>query len=312
VNTDVDKIISASERVAWRIEDVIPASNPLDFTKRFLPEALVRANDLAFLSADEKLKLNQIRGNAYVHLFQFVEEYIVATCVQHAEAKVFGDEADLRAMLRFAEEEVKHQLMFKRFLSLFAQGFGSPCEGIPSQVEVAGVILSKAPMAVQLVTLHLELMTQQHFTQCVRDSDDNLDPTFKAMLKNHWAEESQHARMDVLNLRSLVSSSTPEMRHQAVRDYLDLVDALCGLLGQQAELDIKSLERAVQKQYPPSHRSALLESQKRAYIQTFVVWGITNPGFVETVAELFPEGAAEITAKAKEVSRAAVPVGQEN
>src|SRR4051812_42451192 len=118
MTADYEKIISASERVSWTIDDIIAQDQKLDFSKRFLPETLVRAEESNFLTAEEKLKLNQIRGNAYAHLFQFVEEYIVATCVQHVDAEVFGNETNLRAMLRFAEEEVKHQLLFKRFLKV--------------------------------------------------------------------------------------------------------------------------------------------------------------------------------------------------
>jgi hypothetical protein len=308
VKADYDKIISASERVSWRIEDVISPDRPLDFTKRFLPEALVRAEGLSFLSAQEKLKLNQIRGNAYAHLFQFVEEYIVANCVQHVDAQIFGDETNLRAMLRFAEEEVKHQLLFKRFLQVFAQGFGSVCECVPSQEAVAGVILSKSPIAVTMTTLHLEVMTQQHFTHCVSESEETLDSTFKAMLKSHWAEESQHAKLDAINLRSLVATSTPEMRYEAVRDYIDLVDGLFDLFSRQAELDVASLVRATGKQYAPAEQSALLDSQKRAYAQTFIHWGMTNPVFVATVKELFPEDFELIAAKTQEMAQASSPL----
>lgn len=293
-----ENIISASERANWALDEVIPASQGLDFTKKFLPEALVGAAQLDFLTAPEKLKLNQVRGNAYAHLFQFVEEYIVATCVQHASAEVFGEEQNLRAMLRFAEEEVKHQLLFKRFLAAFAKSFGTPCEGIPSQEAVAGVILGKSPMAVMAITLHLEVMTQQHYVQCVADSND-IDPTFKKMLKSHWAEESQHAKLDALTLRKLAKTSTPEQRKTAVKDYCDLIDALTGLLGQQAELDVKSLEKALGRTFSAEQRNTLLASQNRSYRQTFVNWGITNPFFVETVEAVFPEDVAQIKDKAK-------------
>jgi hypothetical protein len=296
-----ENIISASERVSWTLDEVLPKTGTLDFTKRFLPDALVGAEGLDFLTAAEKLKLNQIRGNAYAHLFQFVEEYIVATCVRHVEAEVFGDEMNLRAMLRFAEEEVKHQMLFQRFLQVFARGFPTPCEGIPSQKAVAGVILSKTPMAVMMITLHLEVMTQQHYTQCVQ-SADGLDATFKQMLKSHWAEESQHAKIDAMTLRKLALTSTAEMRKQAVQDYLDLIDALLGLLGQQAELDVKSLERALNKTFIDNQRQTLLQSQKKSYQQTFVTWGITNPLFMDTVTEVFPEDHERIQAKAKELS----------
>ncbi len=296
-----DALIAASERVCWTLDEVIPKEGKLDFSKPFLPEGLVLAREAQFLSPAERLKLNQVRGNAYAHLFQFVEEYIVATCMQHAQAEVFGDEVGLRAMLRFAEEEVKHQLLFKRFLKVFEKGFGTPCKGIPSQEAVAGVILSKSPMAVMLITLHIEVMTQQHYLQCVSNADE-LDPLFKTMLKSHWAEESQHARIDALTLRKLAATSTPEMRRQAVKDYLDLIDALIGLLGQQAELDVTSLELAIRRTLPPDDRAKLIATQKAAYTQTFVTWGITNKTFVETTLDVFPEDVALIEARAAKLS----------
>ncbi len=221
--------------------------------------------------------------------------------MQHAQAEVFGDEVSLRAMLRFAEEEVKHQLLFKRFLGVFEKGFGTPVSGIPSQEAVAGVILSKSPMAVMMITLHLEVMTQQHWLQCVSNADE-LDPTFKTMLKSHWAEEAQHARIDALVLRKLAETSTPELRKQAVKDYLDLLDALLVLLGQQAELDVASTELAIGRKLPEGDRAALLESQKKAYQQTFVTWGITNRTFVETIHDVFPEDEALITQRAGQLA----------
>ena len=296
-----DALITASERVCWTLDEVIPQDRGLDFTKPFLPEGLVLAGAAPFLSVPERLKLNQVRGNSYAHLFQFVEEYIVATCMQHAQAEVFGDETKLRAMLRFAEEEVKHQLLFKRFLSVFAKGFGTPCAGIPAQEAMAGVILSKAPMAVMTITLHLEVMTQQHYLQCVSNADE-LDPTFKTMLKSHWAEEAQHARIDAITLRKLAATSTPQMRNEAVRDYLDLLDALKVLLGQQAELDITSLELAIGRKLPELDRAALLASQKAAYRQTFLTWGITNRIFVETVQQVFPDDIGLIEQRAAQLA----------
>lgn len=296
-----DALISASERVCWTIDEILPKDGGLDFTKPFLPEGLMLVGAAPFLSRAERLKLNQVRGNAYVHIFQFVEEFIVATSMQHAQAEVFGDGVSLRAMLRFAEEEVKHQLLFKRFLGVFEKGFGTPCAGIPSQEAVAGVVLSKSPMAVMMIILHIEVMTQQHYLQCVENADE-LDPSFKQMLKSHWVEEAQHARIDALILRKLAETSTPELRKQAVRDYLELVDGLIGLLGRQAELDVASTELAIGRKLPVDDRATLLESQRKAYQRTFVTWGITNRTFVETIHDVFPEDEALITQRAGQLA----------
>lgn len=78
VVSEYAKIVERSERVAWRIDDVMDASERLDFKKPFLPDSMVGARAIAGLSDRERLVLNQIRGYSYVHLFAFVEEYIVA------------------------------------------------------------------------------------------------------------------------------------------------------------------------------------------------------------------------------------------
>jgi hypothetical protein len=77
--------------------------------------------------------------------------------MRHAQAELYGDDDNLRAMLRFADEEVKHQKLFQRFLDMFHHQFPTKTEVVPSPQAVAEVILAKSPMAVTLVTLHLEL-----------------------------------------------------------------------------------------------------------------------------------------------------------
>ena len=49
----------------------------------------------------------------------------------------------LRSLLRFAEEELKHQEFFRRSVSLFGQGFGSECGLIPGREEVAKVACAR-------------------------------------------------------------------------------------------------------------------------------------------------------------------------
>src|SRR5918995_1414733 len=90
----------------------------------FLPERIAGVSDIACLSDDEKRMLNQIRGNSYCHIFAFVEEYIVPLVVDRARVDVYGDETRLWSLLRFAEEEVKHQEMLRRAVEQFQAGFG--------------------------------------------------------------------------------------------------------------------------------------------------------------------------------------------
>src|SRR5262249_7868243 len=170
LNTDYGKVIELSERVAWRVPDVVPHGAELDFSRPFMPSAMFQDDSLGFFSAEENLKLNQIFGNAYAYLFYFVEAYIIDMAMRHAEAELYGNDDNLRAMLRFAEEEVKHQKMFQSFRTMFDRGFGSKCDVVDSPQAVAAVILSKSPMAGTLVTLHPGLITQGHYVDRMRGS----------------------------------------------------------------------------------------------------------------------------------------------
>jgi len=245
-----DPVISSSEKVAWTIESVLGPDARFDLKRPLLPDSLANVAGISCLNDAERLTLNHIRGHAYLYLFSFVEEYIIATAVRHSSAEVFGDHTALRALLRFAEEEVKHQEMLRRACRLFKQSFGHDCEVLPNPQAVAEVILSHKPMAVLLITLHLEIMTQQHFVESFRKgAADELDPLFRQLLRHHWLEEAQHAKIDILELHKLAADATPELREQSIDDYIKIVGALDGLLGQQAKNDVATLAKVLGRKF---------------------------------------------------------------
>src|SRR5262245_47799824 len=50
--------LATSEKITWRIEDIIGGAKSLDFKKPFMPEALARTAPLGFLSPAEQKTLN--------------------------------------------------------------------------------------------------------------------------------------------------------------------------------------------------------------------------------------------------------------
>ena len=294
---DYDSCVRASEKTAWTIDDVMPADTRLDFARPFLPTALAGRDEHPFLTHGEARTLNQITGNAYLNLFGFVEEYIIATVVQHAGAEVFGDPQAMRALLRFADEEVKHQQLFHRFVEAFRRDCGFEAEVLGAASEVAQVILSKSPMAVMMVTLHLEIMTQAHYVECVRD-DQGIDQFFARLLRMHWLEESQHARIDALELDKLLAISDRAAIERAFDDYLGLIDAFDGLLRTQAEMDVRTLARATSRELDQGHTAAIIESQHAGYRRTFLVSGMSNPTFTRHLEAMWDEGARRVREKA--------------
>jgi hypothetical protein len=280
-------VLEAAERVNWRVEDLIGDGRQLDFTKRFLPESLARVEPLTFLTAVEQLALNQIRGHGYLYTFGLVEEFILPFVLDHARPLLHGDDARVRALLEFAGEEAKHIQLFHRFREEFERGFGSRCDVIGPPSEIAGVILAHHPLAVALLIMHIEWMTQRHFIDSVKD-DQDLDPQFKSLLKHHWMEEAQHAKIDTLMVETLAKACTPQEIERAGEEYLEMGAFIDGGLKQQVELDLVNLVR--------SQGSALNEREKEEFIRvqlqgnrwTFIGSGMSHPSFLASVDKLNP------------------------
>ena len=116
---DFKDTLVASQRVNWRVEDIIGEDRPLDFSKSFMPDALVRLSGISFLNTREKLLLNQIKGHTYLQIFGLVEEFILPFVLDHVRPTLNGDDYRVRAILQFASEEAKHIQLFKTFSQEF-------------------------------------------------------------------------------------------------------------------------------------------------------------------------------------------------
>src|ERR671911_2812082 len=134
--------LAASERIGWKVEDLIGGEKKLDFTKPFMPESLAQIKQLSFLTPQEQLTLNQVRGHEYLSMFGLVEEFILPYVIDHARPQLSGNDYRVRALLQFAGEEAKHIHLFKRFRQEFERGFGTPCSVIGPPEEIARAVLS--------------------------------------------------------------------------------------------------------------------------------------------------------------------------
>ncbi len=285
--------LAASQRVSWRIEDVIGGDKGLDFDKPFMPESLARTEALDFLTPDERKVFNQIRGHNYLYLFGAVEEFILPFVMDHVRPQLNGDDYQVRAMLQFATEEAKHIHLFKCFREEFQKGFGTDCEVIGPPREIAREVLSHHPLAVALTILHVEWITQRHFVDSVHE-DGTLDPQFKSLLRHHWMEEAQHAKLDTLMVDALVSASSERDRRDGVAEYAQIGGFLDGGLEQQVEFDIDSFERATGRKVDGAKRQRLAEAQHQAMRWTFLGSGMTHPKFLASVEGIDPAARREV------------------
>lgn len=283
-----ESILAAQQRVpAWKVEDLIGGERRLDFSKRFLPEGLAGVDGLAFLSESGRRTLNQIRGHEYLAMFGLVEEFILPFVMDHVRPRLHGRDAQTRALLQFAGEEAKHIDLFRRFRAAFGEGFGSPCEVIGPPEAVAKKVLGHHPLAVALLTLHIEWFVQRHFLESVKDNHD-LDPLFRSLLKYHWVDEVQHGKLDLLMIRGLAEDMSLEERFRAFDEYLELGGFLDQALGTQMDLNLQAFTRATGWALDGAQKAAYEKAQRRALRWTYIGSGITHPVFLEAVEELDP------------------------
>ena len=285
--------LAASEVIHWRIEDIIGGEKRLDFDKPFMPEALARVDELPFLNSNEKLVLNQIRGNAYLSIFGLVEEFILPFVLDHARPHLSGDDYRVRALLQFAGEEAKHIQLFKRFRQEFEDGFGTYCAVIGPPDAIAKAILDHDPLGVALTTLHIEWMVQNHYVDSVKDNQE-LDPQFKSLLRHHWLEEVQHAKLDTLMVESLATGRSEEQKLKGVDDYLDIGGFIDGGLKQQVEFDLDSFERATGRELTDSEREEFRRVQLQANRWTYLGSGMTHQKVLNTLEWLSPAARAKV------------------
>lgn len=285
--------LASSEIMRWRIEDIIGGEKRLNFSKAFMPESFARVEPLAFLNGEEKRILNQIRGNAYLSIFGLVEEFILPFVLDHARPQLQGDDYRVRALLQFASEEAKHIQLFKRFRNEFEDAFGTECPVIGPPEAIANAILAHDPLGVALTTLHIEWMVQRHYVDSIKD-DQELDPQFKSLLKHHWMEEVQHAKLDTLMVESLAAGRSEEQIMRGVEEYVEIGGFIDGGLAQQVEFDLDSFERATGRQLTDAEKEEFRRVQLQANRWTYLGTGMTHERVLETLESLTPKARERI------------------
>jgi len=285
--------LEASERIGWRVEDIIGGDKRLDFSKPFMPESLAQVRKLSFLSPEEQRTLNQIRGHEYLAMFGLVEEFILPYVVDHARPQLSGDDYRVRALLQFAGEEAKHIHLFKSFRREFEAGFGSKCEFIGPAEDVRKFVLSHGPLGVGIAILHIEWMTLRHYIEAVKDNQE-LDPQFKSMLKHHWLEESQHTKLDTLVVEELAANASESEIELAFKEYGEIGAFLDQGIQRQTEFDVESFIQASGRKLSRNEREQMSQAVLKGMRWTYLGTGMTHPNFLDTVQSIKPEARAQI------------------
>ena len=288
---DYEATLASSLRAQWQLDDVLRADQDLDFGRNFMPESLARTGVLASLNPFEQRALNQISAHQYLRIFGIVEEFILPFLLDHSRTMVRDDDWRIRALLNFAGEEAKHIHLFKRFDDAFVRGFPVECQVIGPSEAIGAEVLRHDPLAVGLIILMIEWMTQAHYLGSIRD-DGDIDPLFKSLLKHHWIEEAQHAKLDTLIVDALAEGRTEEQIDKAIDEFLEIGAFLDEGFKAQAGFNLDALEKVIGRRL--EDRDELLAQQHQAARWTYIGSGLVHERFKATLQALSPNAARRI------------------
>ena len=279
------KVIEVSKRIRWEIDRDVIKGRHFNFNDKFLPDGLTRLERSSLASAGERRLMSQIQGRSYANIFGLVERFINAKVLELSQDHWFGDQAALEALVRFSDEEIKHQELFRRIEELIAMGMpeGYACAAEPNAV--AHAVLGKSTWAVLALTCHIELFTQAHYRQSI-ESDNSLSELYKDVFLFHWREESQHAILDELEWRRIDAQLTPAERDAGVDDLIALVVAVDGILQAQAKADADYFASIATRVLSAGEKQTLEAETLAAYRWQYIISGVQEPRFQAVLNEL--------------------------
>ena len=161
------RAIEASKRIHWEIDDDVIRGRSLDVAQKFLPDGLSLVDELTFLTPQERRFLSQVQGRTYANIFGLVERFINAKILEISSDYWFGDQIALEALVRFSDEEIKHQQLFRRIEALAAESMPPGYAVVPDPNDVARFVLGKSTWSVLALTCHIEIFTQVHYKSSI-------------------------------------------------------------------------------------------------------------------------------------------------
>lgn len=289
--TDTEKYarcIKASKAVHWDIDANVIRNRSFDAAKKYLPDGLSFVHHFTTLSDAEKRFVSQIQGRTYANVFGLVERFITAKLLEVSREHGLGDQNALEALVRFSQEELKHQALFRRINEMMSTTLPMGYRFDVDPDMVARAVLGKSTWAVLVLTLHIELFVQMHYRESI-EPDGELSELFKDVFLFHWKDECQHVILDELELRRHDAALTQEERDRSVDDFIALVLAVDGILQMQAKADADyfaaNCGRAVRSQEADSLATQFLGAYRWQYIFS----GAGHPRFQKILGSLITE-----------------------
>ena len=279
----------SSKRVRWDIEKDVIRGRHFDAAHKFLPDGLALADAFTTLSVDEKRFVSQIQGRTYANVFGLVERFINAKVLELSEDHWFGDQVALEALVRFSDEELKHQALFRRVDAMVGDVLPERLSlRRRSQCRRPRVVLGKSTWAVLALTLDIELLTQLHYRQSIDPDPETLRAVQgRVPVSLEGGKPARHPRRTGVGAprRGL----TPEKRDRAVDEFIELVAAVDGILQAQAKADASYFAATCGRMVHEAEARAIEAAFLKAYRWQYIHSGAQHPQFGKVLSSLITE-----------------------
>ena len=282
------KCIDVSKRVRWDIDHDVIRGREFDFSQKFLPDGISKVDQLDLLSDEDKRLLSQIQGRTYANMFGFVERFITAKVLETTRDHWLGDQTALEALIRFSDEELKHQELFRRIETIMADGMPDGYKFLPDPDMVAAAVLKNSTWAVLALILEIEIFTQEHYKQSI-EPEENLSELYKDIFLFHWKEETTHAMMDELEWPREDSKISDEERDRAVDELIAVVEDVDGILQNQSAADVDYFLKLSNRSFTGDEVQRIKDGVLKAYRWQYIFSGVEHPRFQKLYNELTTE-----------------------
>ena len=272
------KCIEVSKRVRWDIDTDVIRDREFDFSKKLLPDGISKVHELDFLNEEEERFLSQVQGRTYANMFGFVERFITAKILEITKDHWFGDQVALESLIRFCDEEVKHQALFRKVEAMLANGMPEGYSFPYDPNEVAQNVLLNSTWAVLALILEIELFTQEHYKQSIEPGED-ICPLYKDLFLFHWKEETTHAMMDELEWPREDAKLSPEERDRAVDELIGMVGSIDKILQEQSRADVAYFLQTTPRGFNEENAQRVRNAVLKAYRWQYIFSGVEHKRF---------------------------------
>jgi hypothetical protein len=279
------QMVRSSKKSEWQIDRDLLQDRSFDFSRKFLPDGLSQVDRLTFLDGTEARLLSQIQGRTYAYIFGLVERFISAKMLDQGRAHVFDNQLALEALVRFSNDEIKHQELFRRMETMMSSHLPAGYRQVAEPNDVARAVLAASTWSVLALTCHIELFVQAHYVQSIAPREE-LCPLFKDVFKFHWKDESRHVVLDELEWQDEHAKLSPAERDLAVNDLIALVAAVDAILQAQSAVDADYFISNASRSFSVDETAQINACVLSAYRWQYIISGVRHPHFGRLLTQM--------------------------